>query len=469
MSSSLPPPAAVTNPLQQQPERTTHSRYFHRVSSSQRSHSPPPSPDRKPICTVIKNVLCFSLCGRKRPDSDDDDYEDDEGETEDARIEAKLLDLEESVISSEEQTKAPEGDRLPVFTRLRDWTEHQREEARRKRDGEREWRRRQQQQEEEEEREERNDGMPPRPASMPVPASNPIPPGFPRERRRRRSDGQLHKPRRDGWRAGTIRKWDNPVFEEEFNIPARKPVPSPPSPLLTPPRSAENWSAPNLFTEPNLTGGRIYSNPPQVLQKPMPTREARPVVPPKIPLHAGNYGYDSAPGPDFKEDSGQRRRGPFLSVNLQRMGEILPAVLGPGRLDNDSGSLSSSSSSSSSPTRKHRHLKRKKAKKVAVDSSHPHHTHGHGMHYHHHHKSHRTLKDDTRRRKNLTPSSMYVEVEVAPEKKHHKQHCRKHRHKHRCRRHYLEEAAILNATEVPQVVWGGYYRDPVLWQRYDFI
>ncbi|RVD80347.1 uncharacterized protein DFL_008246 [Arthrobotrys flagrans] len=141
--------------------------YFRRITSSQRSHSPPPL-DRKPIRTVIKNVLCFPLRGKKKPSGGEEREEDGS--------EAKLPDLG-SIISSEEQTKAPEGDKLPIFPRLRDWTEQQKEEAE-KRATEKE-----EEKEKERKKREGQDGLPTRSVSTPVRASTPIS-DLPKERRR---------------------------------------------------------------------------------------------------------------------------------------------------------------------------------------------------------------------------------------------------------------------------------------------
>ncbi|KAK6533896.1 hypothetical protein TWF281_005242 [Arthrobotrys megalospora] len=421
----------MSSPLADSPQQRSETdpnarrRHFRRIPSSQRSHSPPP--DRKPICTVIKSVLCLPIYRKRKPS--------EEQEAEEERLEAKLLDLEDSIISSEEQTKAPEGDKLPIFTRLRDWTEHQRaeEEERRK--------------ERERKKKEEENGVPTRSASMPVPASSPIA-NIPKERRRR-SDGQPPRPRGNVWDSRTVRMWDSPVFEE-VDVPPRKPVPPP----QTPPKIPINSSTPSLPIKPSPLKSSVQSNLLPAKKGPEAVREIRPVVPPKIPVHIGNYGYDAVSGPDASEYDGQR--DPFFSVNIQLLGELLPAVLRVGHQNHDS----------ISPVRDV-HV-RKKAKTVGRDESpHPHDKREHGKHCRHQ-KVHRDSRHGMRRRRDSAPNSLYVEVDSEAGGRHHK-HCRKHRHRHRCRRHHLEEDRILHATEMPQIVWSGYYGEPIVWQRYDFV
>lgn len=418
----------LAGPQQQPPETDPNARrrHFRRIPSSQRSHSPPP--DRKPICTVIKSVLCLPICRKRKPD------EAEEEEAEAVRLEAKLLDLEDSIISSEEQTKAPEGDRLPIFTRLRDWTEHQKEEEEKRKERERK-------------KKQEEDGVPTRSVSMPVPANSPIA-DLPRERRRR-SDGQLPKPRGNIWDSRTVRRWDSPVFED-VGVPPRKPVPPP----QTPPKIPINSSTPNLPTRPNLVKSSMQSNLLPVKKDAEVVRETRPIVPPKIPIHIGNYGYDAVSGPEVSEYDGQR--DPFFSANIQRLGGFLPAALRVGHHNHDSVS----------PARDV-HVRKKTKTVKRNESPHSHDIREHGRHCRHR-KLHRDSRHEMRRGRDSAPSSLYVELGSVAEGRHHK-HCRRHRHRHRCRRHHLEEDRIRYATEMPQIVWSGYYGEPMVWQRYDFV
>ncbi|KAK6531636.1 hypothetical protein TWF694_002815 [Orbilia ellipsospora] len=95
-----------------------HSHY-RRIPNSQRSLSPPPQ-RRQYALKVVQSVLCLPIC-RKRQSI----KKTDGNVTEEEEESLIVKNLEPSVISSEEQTRAPEGDRLPVFTRLKDWTEHE--------------------------------------------------------------------------------------------------------------------------------------------------------------------------------------------------------------------------------------------------------------------------------------------------------------------------------------------------------
>ncbi|KAK6517165.1 hypothetical protein TWF506_007039 [Arthrobotrys conoides] len=461
MSSPLADPPQQHHP---QSDPTSRSRpYFRRVTSSQRSHSPPP-PERKPICTVIKSVLCFPLCGKKKKPGDGEGEGGGEGggggKSEAERLEAKLHELD-SIISSEEQTKAPEGDKLPIFTRLRDWTEHQKEEAdkREKRTGEGEG------------EGEGEDGLPTRSVSVPTSMKTPIS-DLPKERRRRKSEGYLPKSSNDYNRGSrTERKREGLVFEDG-RISTRKPGPLPP----TRPTIPINFSRPNT---PMRSNPASYKGPTYPISRPAANQDAktsrkiRPVAPPRIPAHAGNYGYDAVPA---QEHSG--KRDPFFSINFQRLEEVLPTVLRPGFYDNnDSGS-----------PRKHANLRKKAKTSKGDEPSYHHHTREHGKHSSHHHRSHRGLKDETRRRKDPAPSSPDVEVESVTGRRHRHKHCRKHRHRHhyhhhqhhqhQCRHHRFKEEegggggereTILNAFGMPQVVWGGYYEEPLIWQRYDFV
>ncbi|TGJ71668.1 hypothetical protein EYR41_003617 [Orbilia oligospora] len=441
---------------QQHPESDPTARplpYFRRVTSSQRSHSPPPQ-DRKPICSVIKNVLCFPICGKKKTSSGEE-KEDEKAEAE--RLEAKLLELD-SIISSEEQTKAPEGDKLPIFTRLRDWTEHQREEEEeadkrtRKKKGE----------------DEKGGGLPLRSVSVPVPApvsvNTPIS-DLPKERqRRRRSEEYLPKPTRDNWGSRTERKKESPVFQDS-HISAKKPDPPLPQ---TRPTIPINFSRLNIPIREILAKSPAYSDPRTGnWDNAKTSRKIRPIVPPKTPAHAGNYGYDAVP---VREHN--RKRDSFFSVDFRTLEKALPMALRPGFHDNDSD-----------PPRKHA-SRRKKAKQDEPSHHHRHHTREHGKHGHHHHSSQRVLKDEMRRRKDPTPGSLHVEVESGTGRCH--RHCKRHRHRQRCRRHRLkeeegrgggggggggggEEEVILHASVMPRIVWGGYYEEPMVWQRYDFM
>ncbi|KAF3311611.1 hypothetical protein TWF173_008235 [Orbilia oligospora] len=437
---------------QQHPESDPTTRplpYFRRVTSSQRSHSPPPQ-DRKPICNVIKNVLCFPICGKKK-NSSREEKEDEKAGAE--RLEAKLLELD-SIISSEEQTKAPEGDKLPIFTRLRDWTEHQR--------GEKE--------EADKRTRKKGGGLPLRSVSVPVPAPVSVDPpisDFPKERRRRRrSEEYLPKPTRDNWGSRTERKKESPVFQDTHFSAGR---PDPPL-QQTRPTIPINFSRLNIPIRETTAKSPAYSDPRTGNQDNAKTsRKIRPIVPPKSPAHGGNYGYDAVP---VREHN--RKRDSFFSVDFRTLEKALPMALRPGFHDNDSD-----------PPRKHANPRKKvKQDEPSHHHRHRHHTREYGKHGHHHHSSHRALKDETRRRKDPTAGSLRVEVESGAGRRHGHKHCKRHRHGHRCRRHRLkeegeeereeeeeeeeEEEVILNASVMPRVVWGGYYEEPMVWQRYDF-
>ncbi|KAF3158880.1 hypothetical protein TWF788_004467 [Orbilia oligospora] len=437
---------------QQHPESDPTNRplpYFRRVTSSQRSHSPPPQ-DRKPICSVIKNVLCFPICGKKKPNSGEE-KEDDKAEAE--RLEAKLLELD-SIISSEEQTKAPEGDKLPIFTRLRDWTAHQREEEEEEEEADKRTRKK-------EGKDEKGGGLPLRSVSVPVPVPVDTPiSDLPKERRRRRrSEGNLPKPTRDSWGSRTERKKESPVFQDT-HISVRKPDPPLPQ---TRPTIPINFSRLNIPIRETPGKSPAYSDPRTGNQGNAKTsRKIRPIVPPKIPTHAGNYGYDAVP---VREHN--RKQDSFFSVDFRTLEKALPMALRPWFHDNDSD-----------PPRKHANP-RKKAKQDEPSHHHRrrHHTREHGKHGHHHHSSQRVLKDEMRRRKDPTAGSLHVEVESGAGRTHGHKHCKRHRHRQRCRRHRLKEEGegeaerevILHASVMPRVVWGGYYEEPMVWQRYDFM
>ncbi|KAK6356663.1 hypothetical protein TWF718_001003 [Orbilia javanica] len=313
------------------PNTVRHRPYFRRGTSSQRSHSPPPPADRKQICTAIKNVLCFPICGKKRPGDDEGSSEGEED-----RLRAKLLDLD-SIISSEAQTKAPEGDKLPVFTRLRDWTEHQRDvaERRAKRTGG-----------EGREERERGDGFPARSVSTPMPRTTPIIDLPDKRGRRRRSDGYLPEPAGGAWEPKMAKIRDSLGFEE-VDVPARKPVPPPETPI--------DFSRQNFPAEKSPANGPIHPTSWPADQEAETSREKQPIVPPKIPAHTGNFGYGPVPDPGlgFKkhEDEGDH----FFSINFPKLEDFIPPVLRLGPHDN--GSVSS---------RKHAHL-RKKAKMMKQD------------------------------------------------------------------------------------------------------
>ncbi|KAK6337743.1 hypothetical protein TWF696_001224 [Orbilia brochopaga] len=152
-SPSVTPPTVTPPPATDFNVRHAH---YRRIPNSQRSLSPPPPP-RKPLSfKTLKNVFCLPLHrGNADRSGDDADEHDEETEQhENARVAKPTADV--SILSSEEQTRAPEGDRLPIFTRLRDWTEHERSrmDKGRKDDGE-------------EDEEEDQTHVPERPASMP--------------------------------------------------------------------------------------------------------------------------------------------------------------------------------------------------------------------------------------------------------------------------------------------------------------
>ncbi|KAF3923083.1 hypothetical protein ABW20_dc0106033 [Dactylellina cionopaga] len=114
--------APVPNPNNHITNCNIRHAHYRRIPSSQRPFSPPPQ--KKPISfKVIKNVFCLPL-HRKGSGERKDDSEDGEAAVMEGKEE--VVNFADSTISSEEQTKAPEGDKLPIFTRLRDWTAHQR-------------------------------------------------------------------------------------------------------------------------------------------------------------------------------------------------------------------------------------------------------------------------------------------------------------------------------------------------------
>ncbi|KAJ6258473.1 hypothetical protein Dda_6515 [Drechslerella dactyloides] len=151
--------------------------HYRRIPSSQRSLSPPPRP-RKPLSKVFKGCFCLPLHLHWKTDKNADAQCGDEKiqqQKEQGKAETGEPTLDASILSSEEQTRAPEGDRLPIFMRLRDWTEHERAKVEKKIV----------QEEEEEEMQ-----MPPRSISMPPPPRTYTP--FPRPPLEGRSASEGH-------------------------------------------------------------------------------------------------------------------------------------------------------------------------------------------------------------------------------------------------------------------------------------
>ncbi|KAF3921308.1 hypothetical protein ABW21_db0208318 [Orbilia brochopaga] len=137
--------------------KVRHAHYRH-IPRSQRSLSPPRTPWKPPSFKGWKNACCLPLhCGKVEGSGDANGQAAEPEEQLNARTANPTLDV--SILSSEEQTRAPEGDKLPIFTRLRDWTEHERTKIMAKVHNV----------EEKEDKDEKEEEMhlPPRPVSMP--------------------------------------------------------------------------------------------------------------------------------------------------------------------------------------------------------------------------------------------------------------------------------------------------------------
>ncbi|EWC47225.1 3-isopropylmalate dehydratase [Drechslerella stenobrocha 248] len=96
--------------------------HYRRIPNSQRSLSPPPGPRRPLSFKAFRSAFCLPLPDREASANGGQQQQQQQ------QVDG-ATNLGDSTISSEEQTKAPEGDRLPIFTRLRDWTAQERMKA----------------------------------------------------------------------------------------------------------------------------------------------------------------------------------------------------------------------------------------------------------------------------------------------------------------------------------------------------
>ncbi|KAK6509882.1 hypothetical protein TWF481_004609 [Arthrobotrys musiformis] len=466
---------------------------------------PPPPENRVSICTAIKDAICLIYCGKRKPS---EEWEKTEG----GGVERKVLNAY-SLISSEEQTRAPEGDKLPVFTRLKDWTEHQRKEAERR----------------QEKSVQNSYGLPygsepvlvsyldHTKSDRPVPTNPPI--SLWREALGIGSDKKLDTSGSGninwGNYSGTVRMDYIPDFGGA-GIAAGKSAP-----LYTPtlPNHSMNLSSPNIptnFSSPSLPanfGGYSpsllanFSSPslPTSFSKPSPSiNYGRPSLPinsgkPSPPINYGkpspptNYGKPSPPINYGKPRPSINYREPRPSLNYSQPTlptnygkQILPAKSNPSiepakpimRLTNKSSADLGATSTSvtlwsksaanagnygydAAPEENDSISLKEQAN---LKKKHHHHSRRHGKHCRHH-KSHKSSKDEAAQGVAVpAPSPLQVEVESVVERKHHKR-CKKHRHRHRCHRHKLgkEEVMVFDPNTIPEAVWGGgYYGEPVV-------
>ncbi|EPS43812.1 hypothetical protein H072_2201 [Dactylellina haptotyla CBS 200.50] len=256
----LTPLASTANPPFASDYNIRHSHY-RRVPSSQRSLSPPPPQKKQLSFKTIKNALCLPLCRNGSP-------------KEDIVAEEPLVNkyVEISTISSEEQTRAPDGDKLPVFTRLRDWTEYQRE-TRLDNNGD-------------------EKSLPPRSASLPAPKTSPA---FSlQSRARTASDGRLPKLQQEARSSKPVAWYDVPTFEcsdavvRKSCIPPTPPPPPPKIPLRksVPRRHAKELKHHEATPTPLSASTRLFNTMP-------------PGVPPKIPTSRHEKGCESTVEPSF--------------------------------------------------------------------------------------------------------------------------------------------------------------------------
>ncbi|KAF3913474.1 hypothetical protein AA313_de0205908 [Arthrobotrys entomopaga] len=262
-------PAPIPNHYNYTGDFNVRHSHYRRIPNSQRSISPPPQRGQYAL-KVVQSVLCLPICRKrqsvKKADGDITGEEDDDEDEDEALISKNL---EASIISSEEQTRAPEGDRLPVFTRLKDWTEHERLvrwgiDAR----------------EEDEDDDDDDDGttatarLPPRSTSMPMDKSRPLTADVPM-RSRTASDGQL--PRVKPQIARTTEWLSIPKFEHSNSESAPSNGVGPPR---LPPKIPLRKSLPrNGSPYPTRSSNSTALKPPKGSQNIEP-----PVPPPKIPF-----------------------------------------------------------------------------------------------------------------------------------------------------------------------------------------